>query len=564
MSADARSAAVARLGRSHASPVGRVVGLGSLFGKTLRDSRRAALIVGAILAAIALATASQLNSQFSTEQARREIVGSVSQMPAIFRGLLGDPINATTLGGYLSWRTLNSMPLFLGMWSILALSSTLAGEARRGSLEVLLGTPLSRRAIATQKVAAHLVAVAIAMTIAALGLIVTGATLGTVPGDAISPAAAFGHMAWLFLMTILGGAAAFAVSPVVSRPAAAGIGAVVLFGSFVVSSFRASIPAFEPLSRVSFFRLTDGHRPLAGVTDWPAMGLLAAVVAGLLIVGIVAFARRDVGRPVSLAFGRLPRPAFTRREPFGRMLGDRAIAVVAWGIGLGLYGIAVAASSGSFAEQLKSIPRIEEMIARIYPGVDFSTAGGVLQLIFFSFATLLFGLAGATFVGGWASEETDRRLDIVLSAPVSRAGWALRTGLATYAAILLMTLIVAVCIAIGAGLAGSPVAAPFAGTFVAGLYALAIAGIGLAVAGAWRPGSAALITGLVGIGFYLIDLLGAILGLPTWLTDLALTKHLGQPMAGIFDVAGIVACVVIAVAGLAMAAIGLRRRDLRG
>ena len=273
MSADARSAAVARLGRSHASPIGRVVGLGSLFGKTLRDSRRAALIVGALLAVIAVATASQLGSQFATQQARQEIVGSVAQMPAIFRGLLGDPINATTLGGYLSWRTLNSMPLFLGIWSILALSSTLAGEARRGSLEVLLGTPLSRRAIALHKVAAHLVAVAIAMTIGALGLILAGAALGTLPGDAISPAAAFGHMAWLFLMTIVGGAAAFAASPIVSRSAAAGIGAAVLFGSFVVSSFRASIPAFEPLSLLSPFRWTAGHRPLAGVAigrRWPS------------------------------------------------------------------------------------------------------------------------------------------------------------------------------------------------------------------------------------------------------------------------------------------------------
>ena len=563
MSADARSAAVARLGRSHASPIGRVVGLGSLFGKTLRDSRRAALIVGALLAVIAVATASQLGSQFATQQARQEIVGSVAQMPAIFRGLLGDPINATTLGGYLSWRTLNSMPLFLGIWSILALSSTLAGEARRGSLEVLLGTPLSRRAIALHKVAAHLVAVAIAMTIGALGLILAGAALGTLPGDAISPAAAFGHMAWLFLMTIVGGAAAFAASPIVSRSAAAGIGAAVLFGSFVVSSFRASIPAFEPLSLLSPFRWTAGHRPLAGVADWPSMALLAGLVVALLVVGIVAFARRDVGRPVSLAIGRLPRPAFTRREPFGRMLGDRAIAVVAWGLGLGLYGLAVAASSGAFADQLKAIPRIEEMIARIYPGIDFGTAGGVLQLMFFSFATLLFGLAGATFVGGWASEETDRRLDMVLSTPVSRVGWALRAGLGTYAAILLMTLVVALCVALGATLTGSPAATPFAGTFVAGLYALAIAGIGLGVAGAWQPGPAALITGLVVIGFYLIDLLGAILGLPSWVTDLALTKHLGQPMAGIFDAGGIVACAVIAIGGLAVAATGLQRRDLR-
>jgi putative exporter of polyketide antibiotics len=362
----------------------------------------------------------------------------------------------------------------------------------------------------------------------------------------------------------VGGAAAFAASPFVSRSSAAGIGALVLFGSFVVSSFRESIPAFEPLSYLSFFRWTAGHRPLAGVSDWPSMALLAIVTLAMVLIGIEAFARRDVGRPISLAIGRLPRPAFTRRDPFGRMLGDRAIAAFAWGIGIGLYGLAIAASSPAFAEQLNHIPQIREVIARIYPGIDFGTAGGVLQLIFFSFATLLFGLAGATFVGGWTSEETDRRLDVVLSTPVSRVGWALRAGLGTYAAILVFVVIVAAFIGLGAGLAGSPVGTPIAGTFIGGLYALAIAGIGLAVGGAWRPGSAAMIAGAVVIGFYVFDLLGTILGLPAWVTDLSLTKHLGQPMAGIFDPGGLVACAVLAVGGLALAAWGLRRRDLRG
>jgi ABC-2 type transport system permease protein len=564
MSADARAASIARLGRSHASPLARVMGLGSLFGKSLRDSRRATILVAVLLVVITLAAGSQLTAQFATEALRQAMVGQVSQLPTIFRGLLGEPINATTLGGFLSWRTLNSMPLFLGIWSILALSSTIAGEARRGSLEVLLGTPLSRRSIAAQKIAAHLVAVAIAMLVAALGFVAAGAAFATLPGDSISLSAALGQAAWLFLATVVGGAAAFAVSPFVSRSAAAGVGALVLFGSFIVSSFRESIPVFEPLSQLSFFRWTAGHRPLAGVSDWPSMALFGGVVLVLVLIGIEGFARRDVGRPVNLSIGRLPHPAFTRRDPFGRMLGDRAIAAFSWGIGIGLYGLAIAASSPSFAEQLNSIPQIREVIARIYPGIDFGTAGGVLQLVFFSFATLLFGLAGATFVGGWTSEESDRRLDMVLSTPISRRAWALRAGLGTYAAILVFVTIVAICIAIGAALAGSPLATPIAGTFVGGLYALAIAGIGLAVGGARGPSSAAMMAGAVVIGFYVFDLLGTILGLPSWLTDLSLTRHLGQPMAGIFDPVGIVACVILAVGGLAIAAIGLQRRDLRG
>ena len=61
---------------------------------------------------------------------------------------------------------------------------------------------------------------------------------------------------------------------------------------------------------------------------------------------------------------------------------------------------------------------------------------------------------------------------------------------------------------------------------------------------------------------YIIDLLVPALKLPDWIHQLALTAHLGQPMIGIWDPAGIVACVAIAVGGIALGAIGIRRRDV--
>ncbi len=83
-------------------------------------------------------------------------------LPAIFRGLLGEPIAVERLGGFLSWRTLNFMPILLGGWSIATLSGSLAGEARRGSLDLLLATPRSRIAVALGKVGGHVVAVGVA------------------------------------------------------------------------------------------------------------------------------------------------------------------------------------------------------------------------------------------------------------------------------------------------------------------------------------------------------------------------------------------------------------------
>ena len=61
---------------------------------------------------------------------------------------------------------------------------------------------------------------------------------------------------------------------------------------------------------------------------------------------------------------------------------------------------------------------------------------------------------------------------------------------------------------------------------------------------------------------YLIDLIAPPLGLPDWVHQLALTAHLGQPMIGSWDLAGVVACVVVGIGGILIGAWGIGRRDL--
>ena len=95
---------------------------------------------------------------------------------------------------------------------------------------------------------------------------------------------------------------------------------------------------------------------------------------------------------------------------------------------------------------------------------------------------------------------------------------------------------------------GDPVQ-PMLGRLVLGLYAAALAGIGLALGGFVRPILAGVVPAALGLAFYLLDILGAALQLPDVILDLSMTQHLGQPMAGIFDSAGIGLCAVLAVGG---------------
>ncbi|CAN5175736.1 hypothetical protein BH23CHL9_BH23CHL9_04720 [soil metagenome] len=103
---------------------------------------------------------------------------------------------------------------------------------------------------------------------------------------------------------------------------------------------------------------------------------------------------------------------------------------------------------------------------------------------------------------------------------------------------------------------------PFTGSLVAGLYGAALAGAGMAVGGLVRASLGAMTVVALTIGFYLLDFLGAALDLPEEILWVSLSRHLGQPLIGQWDVPGMIACAVLAVGGMLVGAWGLSRRDV--
>ena len=114
----------------------RLYGFGSIYGKTIRDSRLAFIIAAGLLGGLALVMGTAVGTVFPTPEARLEVNKLVTSMPASMVNLFG---NATlmgpklgTLGGYMTWKYGAVFALGTALWSILALSGTLAGEAARG------------------------------------------------------------------------------------------------------------------------------------------------------------------------------------------------------------------------------------------------------------------------------------------------------------------------------------------------------------------------------------------------------------------------------------------------
>lgn len=538
------------------------MGLGSVYAKTVRDSRRAALIAGALAGLFMLATAAPYGVEFDTPQSRAQLVAQMTSLPAVFRGLLGEPINIETLGGFLSWRIGNLLPVMLGLWSVIALSGTLAGEAAKGSLDLLVSTRHARRSVALQKVAGHVTAVVAAMLIAALIIVLAGRLFAVLPGDEISVAAALGQVTLYGLLMLAAGALAFALGPFVGRTKAAGFGLAALFGMYLIASYGSLSPAIDALGPISWYAWTAGHRPLAGVTDWPSIALLGAVTVGLLATGVALFERRDIGSANGLAWLRLPSLPAGTSGPVTRQLSDRAMVAIAWGLGVGIYAALIAASASALTASINEVPGMKEIIDALYPDLDLSQPSGILQLAFFAMGSLMVGLAGATFLAGWSSDEVGRRLDLVLSTPLSRVGWFVRSGLGVFAAIGITALTIGLMVAIAVASQGGDVAGPVIGSVMLGLAASGLAGLGLAVGGLVRPTLAAPVAGLAVIGTFILDTLGQALDLPEAVLELSLYKHLGQPMAGQYDLVGVLAAIILAVGGLAIGAWGMQRRDV--
>ncbi len=536
----------------------RLYGLGSIYGKAIRDSRLAFIIAAGFLSGMALVMGAAVSTVFPTPAARLEVDALIGAMPASMVNLFGRPLEIGTLGGYMTFKYGATFALGISLWSILALSGTLAGEARRGSLDLVAAAPFGKRRIALEKLTAHLT-----MLVLALAIFAVVTTLGSVIfgdaalGDTIPLESSVGFALWTGFLALLFGGVAFALAPLLGRAGSAAVAGVVMALLWVANGLEIG----GPIMALSPFRWTADHVALVGMYDWPALALVGIVGIVFLAIGVELFVRRDLGVTAGLSLPGLPASVLGVRGPTSRAFGDQLPRATSWGIGLGLFGALLASLVGPLADQIRTSPDLMQVFGSVFPGFDLASAGGFLQL----YVALLYiaaGFAAATLVSKWASDETDGRLEMVLTTPASRARWAISGGVAALAAIVVMTVLFATGIGLGAASSAVDPGEAMLGSAALGLYALAIVGIGVAVGGLWRTSIAAEIAALFVVATYLVDLLAPPLNLPDWVHQLALTSHLGQPMAGAWDPVGIAACLAIAIGGVLLGAWGMARRDV--
>jgi ABC-2 type transport system permease protein len=264
--------------------------LRNVFLKTLSDTRRALLwwslgLVGMVALMIAV---------YPTVRDNPDLNKMVKDYPEALKAFIafGGDVDYVSGAGYLGSELFAFMvPLLLLIAAIGAGARAIAGEEERGTLDLMLANPISRRRLVGEKLAALASEVAILalvlwlsllVGVEAVGMDVSAIHLASATGSAALMAFAFGAIAFL-----LGAASGH-------RALAIGVTAAGAVAAYLVNSLAALVDFLEPVKSASPFYHYVASDPLrhglalSHVTFLVALALIAAALA------VLAFDRRDL------------------------------------------------------------------------------------------------------------------------------------------------------------------------------------------------------------------------------------------------------------------------------
>src|SRR6476469_748396 len=169
-------------------------------------------------------------------------------------------------------------------------------------------------------------------------------------------------------MGIAAGGLAFALSQFVGRGPAVAISGAVMFGGWLLNGYQGAVPALAPFANLTWFGWTSNHLPLAGASDWPSLIPVAIAVVLFFVIGIEAFVRRDIGATSAVPTPSLPRVLVGLGGPAARSFGNGLPTAIAWGLGLAVYGLVIAASATAFTDLIQTSPDVAKLLQTAFPG----------------------------------------------------------------------------------------------------------------------------------------------------------------------------------------------------
>ncbi len=477
--------------------------------------------------------------------------------------MLPVPVRIDTLAGYLEWRWFGTLVVVFGIWAAISASGSGRGDEERGLIEQWLAVGVGRARYLITRVAVFAAIATVVIAVMQLSILLSAGGEPLAGGDLFA-------MGLNLLATTLCcyGIALVIAQLVTTRRAAGGIAAGLFIALFLINGAgrTADIGAARWFSP---FYLFERSRPLTegGALDPVGIGALLGAGVVLLAIGVVTFARRDLGGTALRGNSRMSHATRSpSRDPLLRLpvlgpLRQQRIWVAAWLVGF----VALSASLISITRTIvDSLTSSEVPLMRAYfERAGLSLYDSFVGVIWLSTATLLLSVYAITQVASWSADDAEGRLATILSAPVSHTRVILER---------LATLLVAVgLIAAASSVAVYIVAAGQGITLDGGRVALAatllltipfaFGSIGQFVS-ASRPRIAVVALSAVAVFSYFVQQFVPLFGWPDWVANLSLYTLYGTPMSGEIKWAGVAGLVGIGAVAAAASLFALRRRDV--
>jgi len=175
-------------------------------------------------------------------------------------------------------------------------TASIAGERQRGTLEVLLARPMSRRRLHATELAAVLVFIAFILAAAIIGTVIGSALAGVLDQLPVERL----PMLWLNGMLLWGCFAAIGLAASVSFDRftpAIGVTLAIVVVMYFLEILGSLWPDAKGLQPYSLFHYLSARDILAGTVNLAGFALLAVVAAAAIGYALVVFPRRDLAAP---------------------------------------------------------------------------------------------------------------------------------------------------------------------------------------------------------------------------------------------------------------------------
>jgi len=499
----------------------------------------------------------------TSESARQQFGLQMQLLGRQLSYLVPLPVHPETLAGYVQWRAFGFFPVIFGFWALIAGSGAIRGDEDRGLLELWLASGTSRARVTAARTGAFVIAAAASILIV---LLLTG--LGaTIVGSPLPIEGLLADGAALLAVTVACFALALLIAQFVdSRRVAAGVSAIVLLALFLLNSLGRTLEAparFRGVSPFYYVDRTNGLSP-GGQIDWAStLGVSAAALALVALAG-VAFTRRDLGaglvRPRRAVRPRVIEPS---RNPFLRApvlatIYEQRVGLTAWMVSTALLALFMTSLAKSVADLVNHIP-----IFRAYVSGQGDLNRAVISVFWFAMMPLVLGAFAITQVSRWTTDDTEGRLEMVLSEPVSRRRVALERAGALLVATTFIAVVGSAVTLWAADAQGISLGVESIALATALLlpFGLAFGSLGAALAG-WIPRATVLLLSGYAVVSYFLTQFVPLFRWPQWVANVSIFYLYGTPLTtGVYWTGFWVLMAIIAIA-MTIGLLSFQRRDL--